>query len=173
MSIIALFASVAFANPVTIHVSDPQVEELVFNCDGATSRSKVRNGVATMPQVPGECTVFFHKRIGSIDGPGTYSCSAAGCTLDEVHHRVISDGPATVNIVLTSKVDAHQMEINCPSGHRDRQNIETNTVVFNGVPAGQECTILFKGGVPAQYRKIRAGTYYCGLSGTQAVCTRK
>ena len=166
------FVNGALANPVNISVTDPMVSELVFDCDGATKRSPVKNGMASLAEIPGECDVYFIKKIGKIDGAGTYSCSPGGCQLDEVHHKPISDAPGRINIILTSKVDSPMMEVNCPSGHRVRTNVETNTAIFNSVP-DEDCALLFKGGMPAQYRPIRAGTYYCSLSGGTAICNQR
>ena len=163
----------AFAAPLTINVQDPQVTEVEFNCGGEIKRVPVNKGIATLPEVPKLCTVFFVRRTGSIDGPGTYTCNNSGCVLDEVAHAPVSDGPGKVNVIFTSSTASNAAEINCPSGHRSRESIAQNTVKFTGVPANQDCTILLKGGIPAKYRPVRAGTYYCALTGVTLVCQKK
>ena len=63
------------------------------------------------------------------------------------------------------------VEVNCPDGiYRERRTLDENTATFDKVPS-QECTLLFKGGVPAKYAPLKYGTYYCSLTGATAVCT--
>ena len=144
-----------------------------FNCGGAIRRVPVKNGIATLPEVPQLCTVFFVRRTGTINGPGTYSCNNSGCVLDEVAHAPVTDGPGRVNFIFTTSLDSNAAEINCPSGYRGRESITQNTAMFTGIPANQDCTVFLKGGAPAKYSPVRAGTYYCGLTGVTLVCTKR
>jgi hypothetical protein len=75
-----------------------------------------------------------------------------------------------MNVVLTGDLlGTVSMEVTCPSGFRSRAEISENTSVFDGLPA-EDCTLFFKGGPPARYPGVRAGTWYCHLSGGSAVC---
>ena len=109
---------------------------------------------------------------GMIGAPGRYTCDADRCVQQDVHHLPISDAAQRVNIVLTTPMPAGtSLEVNCPDGvYRERRLVTENTAIFDKVPT-QECTLLFKGGVPAKYSPLKYGTYYCSLTAATAVCT--
>lgn len=161
--------------PLEIEVTDPKVLAVVLECGRETMKSMVKEGVATFPEAPrNTCTVNFVRKSGTLNQPGRWICGLDGCTQEDVHHREISDAVGRINVVMTREIDASaSLELTCSgSGYRERRNIEENTAVFDNVP-DEDCLLLFKGGVPARYNRIRWGTYYCSLTGTTAVCTRQ
>ena len=133
----------------------------------------MKGGVAAFTEAPSaECKVDVVRRAGTISGPGVWTCDLSGCNQKDLHHRAISDAPGRVNVVSTGLAPSASLEIKCPGGYRERAQITENTATFEGVP-DEECTLLFKGGVPAKYNPLGWGTYYCRLTGTTAVCTKK
>jgi hypothetical protein len=170
--LLAAPSSVALAAPLTITVTDAQTVAIVLECGKDIERAVVKNGIATFPAVPEGCTVDFVRRSGFVDKPGTWTCGLDGCSLDDIHHAPISDAAGRVNVVMTGEHDVLSLEVQCPSGYRTRVDLNENTAVFNSMPP-EECTMLFKGGTPARFRPVAAGTYYCGLTGATAVCDKR
>lgn len=167
------FLSAAFGSPVEITVSDPLVTALVLECQDGTFKAVVKNGLATLEQVPKDCVVNMIRKSGTITAPGRWTCTLEGCTQQEVSHREVTDAPGRVNVILTTDLPAGaSLELTCSDGFRLRVEVAQNAAVFDGVPA-EECTLFFKGGVPAKFRPMREGTWSCGLSGTTAVCTQR
>lgn len=166
-------ALAAEAATLEITVADPLVTALVLECQDGTFKAVVKNGLATLEQVPQGCTVNMIRRSGTIDEAGRWTCTLDKCTHQEVAHQEVSDAPGRVNVILTTDLPAGaSLELTCSDGFRSRVDISLNTAVFESVP-DEECTLFFKGGVPAKFRPIRAGTWSCGLSGTTAVCTQR
>ena len=163
----------AQAQSLEISVADPMVIAVVLECADGSHKAVVKNGRATMEQVPQGCTVHMIRKGGVIDAPGKWSCTLDACKQDDVDHREVTDANGRVNVVVTSPLPTGSfLELTCSGGYRVRADIDLNTAVFDGVPQ-EECTLHFKGGVPAKYRPVRWGTFYCGLSGSTAVCTQR
>jgi hypothetical protein len=163
----------AQAATLEITVPDPLVTALVLECRDGTFKAVVKNGLASLEQVPQDCVVNMIRRSGTLTEAGRWTCTLDACTQEEVDHQPVSDAPGRVNVVLTTDLPAGAaLELTCSGGFRSRVEIALNTAVFEGVPS-EECTLFFKGGVPAKFRPIRAGTWSCGLSGTTAVCTQR
>jgi hypothetical protein len=170
---IALLAQLAVAATVELQVPDPLVREVILECADGTHRGQPKNGVVTFEHVPKGCQVMMLRRSGVIDSTGKWSCSLDACTKQEVQHREVVDAPNRLNVIVTTELPpGASLELTCSNGFRVREPVVTNTSVFETVP-DEECTLYFKGSVPAKYRPIRAGTWSCGLSGTTAVCTRR
>ncbi len=168
-----LFAAPALAQSVEIRVTDPLVTALVLECADGTFKAVVKNGLATLERTPQACAVNMVRRSGEITQPGRWTCTLDRCTQEEVAHRPVSDAPGRINVILTTELPpGASLELTCSDGYRTRAEVSLNTAVFDGVP-DEECTLFFKGGVPAKFRPIRAGTWSCGLSSTVAVCTQR
>lgn len=163
----------AHAQSLQIKIDDPAVSEVLLACADGEFRAEVRDGYASFMRSPSACQVHLIQRVGEIDAAGQWRCSAAGCALADVEHRPVSDADGRINVIINTEIPASTtLELTCPGSYRQRERIELNTAVFEDVPA-DECTLLFKGGVPAKYRPMRWGTYYCGLSGSTVICTRR
>ncbi|MFT4625503.1 MAG: hypothetical protein ACI8PZ_004171 [Myxococcota bacterium] len=163
----------AQAGPLTLKIDDPYVIAVVLECGRDLMKATVKHGQATFDEVPSQCTVDLIRRTGVIDEPGVWSCGLDGCTLDDVHHAAISDVAGRINVVITGDAGGNSsLEITCPSGFRQRQDLVESTATFNDLP-NEECLLAFKGGIPAKFRSITSGTWYCNLVGTAAVCNRK
>jgi hypothetical protein len=176
MPFTALFLGVAAqaSAPLTINVADPAVVAVVLDCGGgSTQKAVVKNGKAEYLEVPnGNCSVVFVRKSGSISGAGTWTCSLDNCVQEDVHHLDISNADGRINIVIANVPPSTTLELNCPSGHRERSPLRENTGIFENVP-NEPCTLLFKGGVASRYQPISWGTYYCSLSGNVAVCSQR
>ncbi len=177
MSLLAtllLSATAQAAAPLSITVTDKQVLAVVLDCGGGnTMKAIVRAGRADFSEVPpGACTVDFVRKSGTISGPGEWTCGLDGCTQEDVQHLEIEDADGRLNVVTTGLPESTTLELKCPNGHRERASIKVNTASFYNVPK-EACTLYFKGGVPAKYNPLNWGTYYCALSDTTAVCSKK
>ncbi len=177
MSLLALLlVANATANdaPLEVKITDPNVVAMVLDCGGGNSlKATVQDGVARFSQVPTTaCTVNMVRRTGTIDEPGKWTCGFDSCSQDDVHHTTLVTGDGLVNVVVPDQPPGASLELKCPNGYRERSMIQENTAKFTNVPNDQ-CTLMFKGGVPARYSGMTWGTWYCSLSGTTAVCTKK
>lgn len=65
----------------------------------------------------------------------------------------------------------HSVELVCPqAGYRARAPLAEGRAELNGAPV-EDCTLYFKGGVPAQFSPVRGGDQLvCTLVATTAVC---
>jgi len=176
MSIIALLMASALASdaPVEVKITDPSVVAMVLDCgDGNTLKATVRDGVAKFMEVPhSKCEVNMIRKTGYIDEPGMWTCGFDSCTQDDVHHAVLTNEDGRVNVVAVDQPLGASLELNCPSGYRERVQIVDNTATFLGVPQ-EQCILMYKGGVPARYSGMGWGTWYCSVAGSSAVCTKK
>jgi len=169
-----LFAwvSAAFAvAPITMNVpSDVTKVELV--CASKTLTATPSGGVATFAELPTGCKILFTRPVtGTIDGGGVYTCTHDGCAITEMQHLAVTNAPGRVNILIAGTYDTKWMELTCATdGYRQRGDIVENTTTFNDVKAS-DCQLFFKGGSPAQFRPVVAGTTYrCTVTGTTASC---
>ena len=159
--------------PLELTVTDPQITAVVLECEDGTHRAVVKSGVASFEMLPENCTVNFVRRAGSLTEAGRYTCTVDGCKRTDVHHRSVTDAAGRINVILESAlVGGSWLEVNCASGYRARADVLENTAVFDGVPS-EDCTLHFKGGAPARYRPITAGTWMCNLAGSVAVCSQR
>ncbi len=167
------FVALARAQSVEITVTDPLVTSLVLTCADGRYELPVRNGVAGMEKTPSLCSVSMYRTSGKVDQPGKWTCTLDQCRQTEVDHKPVADAPGRINVILTTSLPpSASLEITCASGFRTRTDISLNTAVFDGVPP-EQCTMFFKGSVPAKFGPISQGTWSCGLSNTVAVCTRR
>lgn len=170
-----LLANQAVASaPLEVAVSDPNVVAMILDCGGATQlRANVVDGKASFPQVPAtECEVHLLRKGGKIDKPGKWTCDLDSCSLDDVHHLDVMNADGRINVILPGLHKGAQVEIQCPDGWRGRGELIENTATIEGVP-DDKCTLNLKGGVPARFSPITWGTWYCQLTGTTAVCSKK
>ena len=160
--------------PLTLNIADPIVVAVVLDCGGgSTQKAVVKNGKAEYPEVPqGDCSVVFVRKSGTITGAGNWTCTLDSCVQDDVHHLDISNADGRINIVLTGVPASTSLELNCPSGFRERSALRENTAIFNNVP-NEPCTMLFKGGLASRFHPLSWGTFYCSLSGNVAVCSQR
>lgn len=172
MLVLAL-ATAAFADaPLQITVPE-NATKVVLVCATRTVEAVPVHGLATFAEAPADCTVNVSYSIGKTSGSGIFTCTeTGGCTMNDVPHAPISDASGRINVVISGAYDTKWFEMSCNnSAYRERGDIADNTTVFNAVPTG-ECTLYFKGGTPAQYRGIGAGSWRCSLTGTTAVCSK-
>lgn len=172
MLVLAL-ATAAFADPPLQITVPTNATKVALVCATRTVEAVPVRGLATFAEAPADCTVNVTYPIGKTSGSGIYTCAeTSGCTMNDVPHAVIADASGRVNIVISGVYDTKWFELSCNNGaYRERGEIAENTTVFNGVPTG-ECSLYFKGGTPAQYRAISAGSWRCSLTGTTAVCSK-
>lgn len=158
--------------PLQLLVEDPRVRAVRLTCDGVDQEAPVKDGVASFARASNGCSVTMIRSGGTITSPGRWTCTLDTCVQEDVHHLPVSDAAQRVNVIVTTPMPAGTgLEVNCPDGQfRERVTLTENTAVFDHVPS-QECTLLFKGGVPAKYAPLKYGTYYCSLTGATAVCT--
>jgi hypothetical protein len=167
-------AALAQNAPLEITVTDPKVHTVVLTCGRERLESAVRAGVAVFASAPSGCAVEMIRTGGHIAGPGKWTCGLDSCAQDDVHHLPVSDAPKRVNVIVSTPMPAGTgLEVACADGsYRERRTLVENTATFDGVPS-EDCTLLFKGGVPAKYQPLKYGTWYCSLTGATAVCTRR
>ena len=88
---------------------------------------------------------------------------------------VVAPAPAATGGELTIQIGVDIMftaaEVVCPSGFRQRDYFTDQAAAFTGLPA-EACTLSFKGGPPAQFSPISAGSWSCRYSGTTMRCDR-
>lgn len=167
----SLIVLTAFAaTPVDIE-APAGVTHVALVCPGrAPLVAEVQGGHATFAEVPPDaCEVQLVRGVGGLQGAGRYRCDDAGCVRLEAHHAPISDAPGRVNIVLEPPYEVRWLELTCGEDFRERVDLVENTGVFSKVPPG-ECTLHFKGGPPARYRPITAGSWRCSLVSSTAIC---
>ena len=163
----------AQASTFEIQVTDPLVTSVILKCRSGTFEQAPKAGVVAFEHLPDACQVYMVRKSGTIDTTGIWSCGLETCKHEEVRHAPVTDAPGRVNVIVTTALPpGAALELTCSNEFRVRADIQTNTAVFDAVP-DEECTLFFKGTVPARYRPIRAGTWHCGLAGTTAVCTKQ
>ena len=175
MFLLALIASTALAGaPLEIKVTDANIVALLLDCGSNTQlKANVIDGVASFPQVPqAECRVNVLRKGGTVDKPGKWSCDLDSCKLDDVHHLDVMNQDGRINVILPGMHKGAAVEITCPDGWRGRSELVENTATIEGVP-DDRCTMNVKGGVPARFDPITWGTWFCQLTGTTAVCSKK
>jgi len=167
LALILAAASLAQA-PIELTV-EPGIEAVVLECGARTERSMVNNGMVTFSLIPNSpCKVRWERTVGSIDRPGKWSCTAAGCVAEGIIHRSVSDAPGRVNVIMARPT--HQaVEVTCTDGFRVRGTFVQNVATVDGVPNG-ECVLMFKGGSPSKFKPITPGTYECTVTGPSAAC---
>ena len=166
---LALSTNALAVAPITINVPS-DVVLVRLECAGSkTLDASPKQGVVTFSSAPKNCTVYFQRKSGRIDGPGVYDCSNKKCVQADVSHRPVSDAAGRVNVILMDDTPVPSMEINCESGYRERANVIENVAIFDAAPV-QGCTLQFKGGNPAHFKGITPGTWRCSLAGTTAIC---
>lgn len=175
MLVLAMLTQLATAGaPLEVRVDDPNVVALLLDCGGASQlKANVVDGLAKFPQVPqAQCTVNTLRKGGTIDKPGKWTCGLDECKLDDVHHLDVLNADGRINVILPGMHKGAWLEVSCPDGWRSRADLVENTATFEGVP-DDRCTMHVKGGVPARFDPISWGTWYCSLTGTTAVCSKK
>lgn len=168
-----LLVGLAHASTFEIQVTDPAVTSVILKCKTGTYDAEPKSGLVTFEHLPDGCQVYMVRKSGLIDATGVWSCGLDSCKREEVRHQPVTDGAGRVNVIVTTELPpGAALELTCSNGFRVRANVVVNTAVFEAVP-DEECTLFFKGSVPARFRPIRAGTWSCGLAGTTAVCTKQ
>ncbi len=81
-----------------------------------------------------------------------------------------SSGPGTLTVTLADASQATSIEVNCPSGFRQRSALSGGRGSIASVPQ-EKCVLYFKGGAPAQFAPVNGGrSLSCSIVGTTAVC---
>lgn len=173
MFLFPVFLAAAHASPVEISVPDENVKEVILVCGDQQLRQPVRNGKAKWPERHENCQVRFDVHLDKIDRPGFYTCSLAdGCKVDDVPHRPLTAQAGRVNVVFIHDTpDGMYLELTCPAGKRERQNIDYHTVVFDGITQG--CQVQVKGTTPAKWVPESDGTFYCQFVGSILSCEKQ
>ena len=80
-------------------------------------------------------------------------------------------GGGSIIVKLKDASQARAVELICGGGsYRLRQAFSAGVTKFGGVPGGQ-CTLYFKGGIPAKFAPVSRGkSYNCSIIGQTAVC---
>ncbi len=168
----ALIAAAWAGAPLQIQVG-PTVDVVALDCDGGKHlQAKVVDGLAVFAEVPTGCVASEIHALGSITAAGSWACDDSGCTLLEMPHRTVTDASSRINVVFPAAFDTKWLEITCGDGYRERADIVENVGTFDKIPSKEACELHFKGGTPARYRPITAGSWRCALSSTTAVCTK-
>lgn len=160
------------ADPLRIRIEDPAVREVHLDCAGKKLRAPVRDGWATFQESIDRCSVALLSTSGELDGPGEYLCGVGGCARGDVQHRRVEAAPDRVTVVITDD-SASMLELRCPSGYRERANVETNTAVFDKVP-DENCELFWKGtNALAKAIKLRPGLWYCQENSGTGICAKR
>ena len=169
-STLLLFTQLADASPLEIKVTDPAAHAVVVRCGNRVEREPIRDGVARFDFFPKDCVVDVIRRQGEISGPGTWTCGDQGCSLQQVDHLPIQSGPDRLNIVLSGDHKGNLMgQIDCPSGHKARVDIERNTLAFTDVPA-ETCVVSFRGGGANHSPELSVGDWLCNIENQPTHC---
>lgn len=169
-SALVLLSPLAHASPLEIHVADPAAHAVVVRCGNRVEREPVRDGVATFDFFPKTCVVDVIRRVGEIEGPGTWTCEDQGCVMQQVDHLPLNSGPGHLNVVLSGDHGGNLMgQIDCPSGHKERIDIERNTLAFSGVP-DETCVVSFRGGGAIHSPKLTTGDWLCNIEDQPTHC---
>ena len=76
-----------------------------------------------------------------------------------------------MKLTLGGGASALSVEIKCPSGFRKRGAFQGGTATISGVPGGESCTAMLKGGAPLQANNIKANhTYNCTPAASVLSC---
>lgn len=148
------------------------IEEVELVCGDKKLRARVHSGQATFSEAPSDCKVFGVQTLGYLNGPGVFTCGNGQCTKTEIQHRAVRDAQNRINVIVATD-GVPQLEMTCGNKYRERQSVKERVAVFDDVPADEDCTLNFKGGVPARYHPISPGTYECSLTGTTALCSKR
>ena len=99
--------------------------------------------------------------------------SEAQRSVSEAKQEAGSGSAPLVVSLLGAEHHTQGLEVDCPSGFRERTPLSAGQGRFAYVPK-EDCTLWFKGGVPAQYGPVRGGqTLDCEIVGTTAVCVAR
>jgi len=101
--------------------------------------------------------------------------SAAKQAVSEpVEEPAADSAPGTDSLVIRLAEDAPftAVEVVCyDNGYRARVSISDDMAVFEDVPEGEECRVLFKGGGPLTANAHAGTEVFCEFHGTQAYCS--
>jgi hypothetical protein len=117
------------------------------------------------------CDVEFVQRSGSLKLWGSWTCSPGTCA--EQKGPITELAPGELQITVSDAFNATALELNCRGGYRQRTPLTDYSGSFMSVPAGDDCTVSFKGGAPGQFRGIRPGAWQCDKQGTAVFCKQK
>lgn len=80
--------------------------------------------------------------------------------------------PGTLTVKLADPSGFTSVVLMCPDGQLVKGTFAGGSTTLTGVPAGQSCTLSFKGGIsPYRYNGAKAGqSLTCAVSGTAMVC---
>lgn len=160
-------------------VVDGDVSHVKLTCDREVIEkdlSAVRptgTQTVTLPVYPGrQCTIEVTKRLGQLEQIGEWRCTDSGCSQTAADSGpVMTAGPGEIAVFIAAEVPHTQLELTCPSGYRERVDISESKATFSGVPSGEGCTMLFKGGPPYKANDLSSGTAYrCHIVSNTPVC---
>jgi hypothetical protein len=155
--------------PLDLQV-DPKALSVELICATQTLTAPVKDGHAIFTAAPTDCKVALTMPIGTIPGPGFYTCNNSGCVVLDAPHGPTTNAANRVNVILREDYSGW-LEITCEDGYRTRADIHDHVATFEAVK-DPSCVLMFKGAAPAQFRHIEPGTWTCGLTGTTAICTK-
>lgn len=176
----ALLSPLAHAEDLTV-VVDADVSHVTLVCDSdkfeadTASGSREADGrrAVTFPIRPGrQCNVTVTRQLGSLEQLGKWSCTNSGCTQLSGATERPQVAPGEVLILVKTGTGHNQLELTCPSGYRERTMVADFKGSFTGVPAGDECTLNFKGGSPMKFTGVGQGAWECHLVSNTPVCQK-
>jgi cytoskeletal protein RodZ len=80
--------------------------------------------------------------------------------------------PGTLKVKMGDQTFLTAVEVICTSGTQKRVSISPGgSATLSGIPAGEVCTLFFKGSTNARFTPVTAGqSLTCTIQGTTAVC---
>lgn len=167
-----LLLSLAFAGETSISVP-AGVDSVRLHCGSApVEELTVSGGKVTTNVDPSKtCEVEFVQKSGTVKLWGDWACSPGRCA--EQQGPATAVAPGEVLITISDAFNATMLELNCRGGYRERAAIDQFAGRFTSVPAGDDCTLNFKGGAPGQFRGITPGAWKCDKQGTAVFCKQQ
>lgn len=158
---------------ITLSPSSPRYTQVAVRCGAFKSTASVVDGVATiagLPDEPCEATFSAPKSL-VVTTPG----GSSACDLPTGRCVAGTEPPGPPSTSVRIEVPAegppfYAVEVTCPSGFRDRAEFVDHAATVAGVPLGEQCRAMLKGGPPVAGRLKGAADLTCRVVGSQLLC---
>lgn len=143
----------------TVATAAPSAATVV---DAGTRKKEVDTGVAAPAPTPPP---------KKSSGGGTKTASSSAAATPAAAPKP-STAPGSIAIRLGDPSAFTSVTVLCPSGFRGKGTFGGGATTVSGVPAGEECSLHFNGGLsPGRFSGARSGSSLtCTMSGTAMVC---
>ena len=179
-----------FRDELLVYLTEPGGNSSVdVVCPGGHRRwAPITQGTANLDGLPmSEACILYFKGTSPaeyrpVHGGLSLSCrvsvNAAACSVDQFDTPPprrdlvpLQIQEAQVRVQLPQTDATNAVELVCVGGYRKRVEVgKLTAVTFDDVPT-EDCSLLFKGAIPAKYAPVKPGAALtCGFVGTTAVC---